>query len=172
MENEIDVEKGVSKKQERLLQIMEERFGEKMKQEITEQAIAKTNEFLETRIEELSKKIKSDDSDAPPLQLILSALQQAGFENDPEALRLLRQARGQGAQAELRMLADLAGLALRRLEKPAAKGSTVILPSGGGLPAPDLRAEYEKRVGQLRGGDVAGLMEAKREFRKRGLQVW
>jgi len=39
-------------------------------------------------------------------------------------------------------------------------------------PAPDLRAEYERRVGALRPGDVAGLLDLKREFRKRGLEVY
>ena len=53
-----------------------------------------------------------------------------------------------------------------------AKASHLIQPSGGGLPAPDLRQEYERRVGALRPGDVAGLMEVKREFRKRGLEVY
>ena len=58
-------------------------------------------------------------------------------------------------------------------ERPAARASHVIQPSGGGLPpAPDLRAEYERRVGALRPGDVAGLLDLKREFRKRGLEVY
>ena len=58
-------------------------------------------------------------------------------------------------------------------ERPAARASHVIQPSGGGLPpAPDLRAEYEKRVAAVRPGDVAGLMEIKREFRKKGLEVY
>jgi len=58
-------------------------------------------------------------------------------------------------------------------ERPAARASHVIQPSGGGLPpAPDLRAEYEQRVATLRPGDVAGLMEVKREFRKKGLEVY
>lgn len=100
-------------------------------------------------------------------------LKDARLENDLEALRLLRQARGEGPQAELRLLGDLADLLLRRLDKPAAKASHAVQPSGGGLPpTPDLRAEYEKRVGALRPGDLAGLMELKREFRKRGLQVY
>ena len=37
---------------------------------------------------------------------------------------------------------------------------------------PDLRAEYERRVGALRPGDVAGLLDLKREFRKKGLEVY
>lgn len=58
-------------------------------------------------------------------------------------------------------------------ERPAARASHVIQPSGGGLPpAPDLRTEYETRVAAVRPGDVAGLMEIKREFRKKGLEVY
>lgn len=58
-------------------------------------------------------------------------------------------------------------------ERPAPRASHVIQPSGGGLPpAADLRAEYEHRVGALRPGDVAGLLEVKREFRRKGLEVY
>jgi hypothetical protein len=58
-------------------------------------------------------------------------------------------------------------------ERPAARASHVIQPSGGGLPpAPDLRTEYETRLASVRPGDVAGLMEIKREFRKKGLEVY
>lgn len=56
--------------------------------------------------------------------------------------------------------------------EPAARASHVIQPSGGGLPAQDLRAAYDQRVAALRPGDVAGLMEVKRDFRKRGLEVY
>jgi TolA-binding protein len=52
------------------------------------------------------------------------------------------------------------------------RASHLIQPSGGGVPAPDLRREYERRLETLRLGDIAGLMELKREFRKRGLEVY
>jgi hypothetical protein len=97
----------------------------------------------------------------------LRLFQEAGLQDDPEALQLV---------------SELANVALRRqasppAEKPAARASHVILPSGGGLPpAADtlasLRAEYERRVGTLRPGDVAGLLELKREFRRKGLEVY
>jgi hypothetical protein len=83
------------------------------------------------------------------------------------------------AQAELRLLRELTELAAKRTGSPigspagsAGKASHAIQPSGGGLPAPDLRAEYERRVAVLRPGDVAGLMEVKREFRKRGMEIY
>ncbi len=173
MKDNEDQQKGASKKQLRIAELVKDQVGEEIKQELKQ-----VSEKLETRLEKLETKAgNSGDetggaADAPPIYQILNALQQPGFENDPEALRLLRQARGQGPQAELRLLADLAGLALKRLEKPSTKGSTVILPSGGGLPAPDLRTEYEKCVRALRAGDIDGLMEAKREFRRRGMEIW
>ena len=52
------------------------------------------------------------------------------------------------------------------------RASHLIQPSGGGVPAPDLRREYERRLETLRLGDIVGLMELKREFRKRGLEVY
>ncbi len=94
----------------------------------------------------------------------LRLFQEAGLQDDPEALRLV---------------SELVAVALRQDSLPPsrqgvpAKASHIIQPSGGGLPpAPDLRAEYEKRVGSLRPGDVAGLLDLKREFRKRGLEIY
>lgn len=94
----------------------------------------------------------------------LRLFQEAGLQDDPEALQLV---------------SELANVALRQASPPSsrrggpAKASHVIQPSGGGLPpAPDLRAEYERRVGTLRPGDVAGLMDLKREFRQRGLEIF
>lgn len=121
---------------------------------------------------EMKAKISDASKADGPITQVRRILQQAELENDPEALRLLRQARGNGPQAEIRLLGDLAELVLRRVEKPAARASQVIQPGGGGLPVADLRSEYEKRMGAVRPGDMAGVMEVKREFRKRGLEVY
>ncbi|MCW5877727.1 MAG: hypothetical protein KIS80_02525 [Anaerolineales bacterium] len=57
--------------------------------------------------------------------------------------------------------------------RPAPRASHIVQPGGGGLPpAPDLRGEYEAQVAQLRPGDLAGLLELKRRFRARGLEVY
>lgn len=91
-----------------------------------------------------------------------------------QALRILRSADLSSSKA-LRLLADLAELAeLARggAPTPQPRASHLIQPSGGGVPAPDLRAAYERRLRTLRPGDVAGLMEVKREFRKKGLEVY
>jgi hypothetical protein len=87
----------------------------------------------------------------------LQLLQKADLASDPRALRLL---------------ADLAELAQGGAPTPQPRASHRIQPSGGGVPMPDLRAEYERRVAALRLGDVAGLMDIKREFRKRGLELY
>jgi hypothetical protein len=90
------------------------------------------------------------------IEKLLVALKQVGLGSDPTALRLV---------------ADLAALNPNNRAKPRA--SHLIQPSGGGVPpAPDLRAEYEKRVNELRPGDVDGLMEVKREFRRRGMEIY
>jgi hypothetical protein len=90
------------------------------------------------------------------IEKLLVALKQVGLGSDPTALRLV---------------ADLAALNPNNRTKPRA--SHLIQPSGGRVPpAPDLRAEYEKRVNELRPGDIDGLMEVKREFRRRGLEIY
>lgn len=174
-----------SSKKQVELDALEQRLEARIREEVERRFIsAKDKRWAELerqygQLSALSARAKVDPDQQlepamqkPPASPVHRILQQANLENDPEALRLVREARGQGAQAELRLLADLAELALRRVEKPAAKASAVILPSGGGLPAPDLRAEYERRLTGLRAGDVAGLSELKREFRGRGLEVY
>jgi hypothetical protein len=91
-----------------------------------------------------------------------------------QALHILQKADLSSPKA-LRLLADLAEQA--ELERggaptPQPRASHLIQPSGGGVPAPDLRGEYERRLGTLRPGDVLGLMELKREFRKKGLEIY
>jgi hypothetical protein len=156
--------KGVSKKQRKQAEVLEERLEPRF--EKLEEQLGKLTGLTAREDEEV------DDGDLPALYQVMRVLQKANLENDPEALRLLRTARGKGPQAEIKLVGDLAELALRRLEKRGARASAVIQPSGGGTPRPDLRSEYEKRVGALRPGDVAGLMEVKREFRGRGLEVY
>lgn len=149
---------GASKKQRRIADL------------VKEQIRAELVEELETRLEELeARRGPAADADTPALVQVLDALRQAGLERDEEALRLLRQARGGGPQEELRALADLAALALARV---GSRASRAIPPGGGGAAAPDLRAEYERRLGGVRPGDLAAVMELKREFRKRGLEVY
>ena len=115
------------------------------------------------------------------LSSALRLLQAAEIAGSPKALRLLADlaeaistptssARGDGEEAVNAPSPSPKPLQDSQSE-PVVKASHIIQPSGGGLPTPDLRAEYEKRVASLRLGDVAGLMEVKREFRKRGLDV-
>lgn len=79
-------------------------------------------------------------------------------------------------EEELRQLKQrLAGDEAPQAEtgRPAARASHIVQPGGGGLPpAPDLRAEYQAQVAELRPGDLAGLLELKRRFRGRGLEVY
>lgn len=156
---------GVSKKQKRIAELVKDELRTELVQE------------MEARLQQLSPRDASPQelsAQDPALQQLLAGLQDTGLTNDPAALRLLRNARGQGPQAELRVLADLAALAVARMAAPAgvaSKASHAILPSGGAS-QPDLRAEYERRVRAVRPGDLAGVMDVKREFRKRGLDIY
>lgn len=73
----------------------------------------------------------------------------------------------QALEARLEQLA-----ALPSAQPAASRASRVILPGGAGAPAQDLRAEYQRRLRGLRPGDVAAVLELKREFRNRGLEVY
>lgn len=128
------------------------------------------------RLSELSKPggeaVQEETQSSAEPQLARRILAQAGLEDDPEALQMLKRGANGDQVDALRMVADIAQLAVRRREKPPTKAGAVIQPSGGGMPTPDLRAEYEKRLRALRPGDVASVSDLKREFRKKGLNVY
>lgn len=120
-----------------------------------------------------SKAVKAVDEGLADTALMRARrlLTMAGLNADPEALSLLRGYSGGGAGREERLLTEVAELALRRLKRTPASAGAVIQP-GGGMAAPDLRADYERAIKRVRPGDVAGLAELKREFRKKGLEVY
>ncbi len=62
--------------------------------------------------------------------------------------------------------------ALPAAQPVESRASRVIPPSGAGAPAPDLRAEYQRRLLALRRGDLGAVLELKREFRNKGLEVY
>lgn len=155
---------GTSKKQQRIADIVKAQLREELV------------EVLETRLEQLAaERGETSDPDVPAQLQVMEALQQAGVAHDPGVLRLLQQAQSGEPQAELRALAELASLALARMARIGqgeARASRAMPPGGGGAPAPDLGAEYQRRLAAVRAGDVGALLEVKREFRKRGLAVY
>ncbi|MCL5429024.1 MAG: hypothetical protein M1347_04370 [Chloroflexi bacterium] len=134
-------------------------------------AMDQVTKALEERLDQPA--LTDSAAGSPEEQAPVSGPEDAESESDfAQALRLL-QAAGVGSHPRvLRLLADLAELAQGEAPTRVARASHIIQPSGGGLPAPDLRGEYEKRLAALRPCDVAGLMDLKREFRKRGLEVY
>lgn len=76
-------------------------------------------------------------------------------------------------ELEQALEARLAQLAAAPSTQPTAgRPSRVVPPSGAGAPAPDLRAEYQRRLRSLRPGDLGAVLELKREFRNKGLEVY
>ena len=71
----------------------------------------------------------------------------------------------------LELLENLTTLVLQGAKKGNVHPAAVVQP-GGGAPQADLRSEYQVRLQQLRPGDVNGLMELKREFRSKGLEIF
>lgn len=98
-------------------------------------------------------------------------ISQAGLSRDPEAMELLRAYQSGASGAGTRLVEGISQLALRRLSREPVKAGAVIQP-GGGMAATDLRSDYQRQVRRVRPGDVAGLAELKREFRKKGLDVF
>ncbi|MDH5507628.1 MAG: hypothetical protein OEZ02_10440 [Anaerolineae bacterium] len=99
-------------------------------------------------------------------------LEAAGLANDPEVKQLFQsEAYAPNPEGYLELLGDLTELVLRRSGRRAASAASVTQP-GGGTPAPNLRSEYETRKRRLRPGDINALMELKREFRQKGLDIF
>ncbi|MBW8012507.1 MAG: hypothetical protein FVQ83_14925 [Chloroflexi bacterium] len=97
----------------------------------------------------------------------------SGLENDPEIQTMLHSGDyAPDVEGYMNMLGDITELALRRSQRPKASAATVTQPSGGGLVEPDLQGEYDLRKKRLRPGDVNSLLELKREFRQKGLDVY
>lgn len=166
-----DPTKGLSKKEQRRVEVLKHELEPRIEQlERQLEALAAhgdervdvggADESAEASLRETDRRA----AEAEPLAQVLQAVKDTNLESDPDALRLL-------GDTFASLSARLASLAVGRQQRPAARASHAIQPSGG-LPAPDLRAEYERRVAALRPGDLAGLMEAKREFRKRGLEIY
>jgi hypothetical protein len=132
-------------------------------------ALQEFQQTLETAKAETAQSTQSEDWLA---QKAGGLLEDSGLANDPEVQELLQEG-GYTADSDgyLHLMEDLTQLALRRANRPRATAGSVIQPSGG-APKPDLRQEYERQMRRLRPGDVSRLMDLKREFRQKGLDVF
>lgn len=86
-----------------------------------------------------------------------------------QVLGALRLELEQALEARLEQLADQPGASA---QPAASRASRVIPPGGASAPAQDLRAEYARRLRALRPGDLGAVLELKREFRHKGLEVY
>ncbi|MDH3944362.1 MAG: hypothetical protein OEV06_09750, partial [Anaerolineae bacterium] len=97
----------------------------------------------------------------------------AGLSNDAEMKALLQEGEySPDVEGYVDMLGDITELALRRAGRRRGQPATVVQPTGGGAPQPDLRNQYDQRKSKLRPGDINGLLDLKREFRKKGLEIF
>ncbi|MCW5838959.1 MAG: hypothetical protein KIT29_03510 [Anaerolineales bacterium] len=81
----------------------------------------------------------------------------------------------EASEPDVQALVATAADALQRLARwgaPQGRASLAIPPGGGGAPPADLPAEYRRRMAALRPGNLAAVVELKREFRQRGLEVY
>lgn len=92
--------------------------------------------------------------------------EQAGLEDAPALA-----AADFGLAQYLEILEAAATAALGRARKPAPTPAQAI-PPGAAAPAPDLEADYRRRLRALRPGDLNGLLALKREYREKGLPVF
>jgi hypothetical protein len=162
---------------------LDERIAEQIQQEVERRfQSAKDKRWAQLekqygRLSEVQQGGSRNDSDEGLTQQLLTKvrkiLEKAGLEEDPEIVALMQQRlTRQDVQGALDLLGDVTGIALRKVRKAPASAATVIQPGDGKAPAQDLRQAYEVRKRRLRPGDVNGLMALKREFRKRGLEIY
>jgi hypothetical protein len=100
-------------------------------------------------------------------------LQKANLSNHPELLMKI----GSGEYSKdvggyVRFLEDVSGMILDHAQEGVETVSAVIQPGGGVVPTPDLQSQYEKAKKKLSPGDLNGLTSLKRDFRKKGLEIF
>ncbi|UYN90170.1 MAG: hypothetical protein KIT08_02770 [Anaerolineales bacterium] len=88
-----------------------------------------------------------------------------------QVLGALRLELEQALEARLEQVAAQPGAA-PSAQPGVSRASRVIPPGGASAPTQDLRAEYQRRLRALRPGDLGAVLELKREFRNRGLEVY
>lgn len=139
---------GVSKKQQRIVDLVSAQLGQQLRASLLQE--------LEARLQPVREGASPPPSNVAPDGTAPTAAAASG--------------------EEVRALARAAAEALGRLaavgEGAGGRASRAIPPSGWPAPAADLQGEYQRRLGALRPGDLAAVMELKREFRRRGLEVY
>jgi hypothetical protein len=130
------------------------------------------SEFQQTLAEALDRRNAGASGRNTLAQKASRVLDASGLVNDPAVTDLLEEAGYDDDDGFLDLLADVTELALQRAERSPASAATVTQPGGGHAPQPDLQTEYELRKQRLRLGDVNALMELKREFRQKGLEIF
>lgn len=142
--------------------------------ELEERLQAQIEEAVERRFQSAKDRrwaqLEKQYGELSELQKALSAERAQGGERPDSDARP-----DSGEQPEsgeyLELLESLTTLVLQGARKGNVHPAAVVQP-GGGAPQADLRSEYQVRLQQLRPGDVNGLMELKREFRGKGLEIF
>lgn len=136
---------------------------------------------LEKQYGELSQLMEqglSAQGDAEPaapgmFDRIHKQVQRAGLANDPRLVAVLqREDYSDDLDGYLSILDDITSLVLGKVSDQVVSAASVVQPGGGQAPLPNLHQSYEARKRQLRPGDVDGLTALKREFRRKGLQIY
>ncbi len=179
-----------SPQNEALLESLEQRLNERVAQEVErrfQSAKDKRWSELERQFGALSEfrdamaasGAETQPEEKKPEDWVISRaagfLSAAGLENDPAVTALLREKTySPDVDGYVEMLGDLTELVLHRKGDAGDPVSPagVAQPGGGTAPPPDLRVEYDLRLKAIRPGDVSALMTLKREFRKKGLDVY
>jgi hypothetical protein len=130
------------------------------------------SDFQRTLAEALDRRNAGVSGQERLAQKASRVLDANGLANDPAVTELLEEDGYDDDNGFLDLLADVTELALQRAERSPAGAATVTQPGGGHAPQPDLQTEYELRKQRLRPGDVNALMELKREFRQKGLEIF
>lgn len=99
--------------------------------------------------------------------LVEKAMKKYGLsDTDPEVVSIMRDI----PDAEERAF-KLAELGVVRKSAPQPTPGAAPAPTGGTPPRPDLAAEYANKLQSVR-GNVLAIAELKKEYRKKGLEVW
>ena len=100
-------------------------------------------------------------------------LKKAKLSNHPELLNKMSSGvYSKGVSGYVQFLEDVSELILKSVDGKPENISGVVQPGGGTVPSQDLKSLYESARKKLTPGDLNGLTALKRDFRKRGLEIF
>ncbi len=136
--------------------------------------LEKQYEKLQSKVEEReTRKTADSELEIDILNKGERLLRKAGLSNHPKLLKKMNSGEySKDIIGYVHFLEDVSGMILDSSQEKPEMVSAIIQPDGGVVPTQDLESQYENAKKKLVPGDLNGLTALKRDFRKKGLNIF